>query len=136
MRFRDEDDDDAWDDDSEADADLRDDDPTVPCPFCRRDIASEKPGLVPAPDDVIHLKIELTLAAAATFLAARPFVDAQWDSRATLISDVPEWREWQPSTVKKSRCSQIAFPQGEALDVLIDEDHPDKTIVYLVWFET
>jgi hypothetical protein len=48
MRFRDdrdEDDDDAWDDDSEADADLRDDDddPTVPCPFCRRDILEDTP---------------------------------------------------------------------------------------------
>lgn len=98
--------------------------------------ASEKPGLVPAPDDVIHLKIELPPAAAATFLAARPFVDAKWDSRARLISDVPEWREWQPSAVKKSRSSQIALPKGEALNVLVDEDRPEKTIVYLVWFET
>ena len=47
MRFRDDrdEDDDAWDDDSEADADLRDDDddPTVPCPFCRRDILEDTP---------------------------------------------------------------------------------------------
>jgi hypothetical protein len=38
--------------------------------------------------------------------------------------------------VKKSRSSQIALPKGEALNVLVDEDRPDKTIVYLVWFET
>jgi hypothetical protein len=38
--------------------------------------------------------------------------------------------------VKKFRSSQIAFPKGEALEVLVDEDDPDTTIVYLLWFET
>ena len=98
--------------------------------------ASEQPGLVPGPDDTVHLKIELPSAVAAKFLAARPFSEATWNAGAKLIADVPDWREWQPSTVKTSRSSQIALPKGEALNVLVDEDHPDKTIVYLVWFET
>lgn len=46
MPSRDDDLDDDWDDDSEADADLRDEDddgPTVPCPFCRREILEDTP---------------------------------------------------------------------------------------------
>lgn len=46
MPSRDDDLDDDWDDDSEFDADLRDDDddePTVPCPFCRREILADTP---------------------------------------------------------------------------------------------
>jgi hypothetical protein len=98
--------------------------------------ASEEPALVPGPDDTVHLKIELPSAVAAKLLAAHPFNDARWDASAKLIADVPDWREWKPSTVKKSRSSQIALPRGEALNVLVDEDDPDKAIVYLVWFET
>lgn len=98
--------------------------------------ASEKPGLVPGPDDTVHLKIELPSAVAAKFLAAHPFSEATWNAGTKRITDVPDWREWQPSTVKTSRSSQIALPKGEALNVLVDEDRPDKTIVYLVWFET
>lgn len=98
--------------------------------------ASEEPGLVPGPDDAVHLKIELPAALAAEFLSVGPFSDARWDATATSITDVPGWRAWKPSAVKKFRSSQIAFPMGEALEVLVDEDDPDTTIVYLLWFET
>lgn len=49
MRYHDDDqDDDDLDDDSKFDADLRDEDddadePTVPCPFCRREILEDTP---------------------------------------------------------------------------------------------
>lgn len=48
MPYRDHDDqdDDEWDDGSELDADLRDegdDEPTVPCPYCRREILEDTP---------------------------------------------------------------------------------------------
>lgn len=48
MPYRDDDDqdDDGWDDDSEFDGDLRDEDgvePTVPCPFCDREILEDTP---------------------------------------------------------------------------------------------
>ena len=98
--------------------------------------ASEELSLLPGPDDTVHLKIELPSAIAAKFLSDRPFSEAKWDMNAKLVHDVADWRDWQPSKVKKSRSSQIALPKGEALNVLVDEDHPEKTIVYLVWFET
>lgn len=98
--------------------------------------ASEEPALVPGPDDTVHLKIELSSALAARFLTAGPFSDATWDASAKLITDVPGWSEWKPSTVKRPRSSQIALPKGEALNALVDEDDPEKTIVYLVWFQT
>ena len=39
---RDEDDDD-WDDEADDDGDDTDEEPTVPCPYCRRDILEDSP---------------------------------------------------------------------------------------------
>ena len=97
--------------------------------------ASDGPALFRL-DDSIHLKIALSSASAARFLAARPFSDARWDAGTRWVHDEPNWPDWRPSRVQPFRSAQIALPKGEFLDVLVDEDGLEPVIVYLVWFET
>lgn len=96
--------------------------------------ASEDGGL-PAPDDAVHLKIELPASALASFLAQAPLSSAKWTTTHSLIADVPQWPQWQPSKVQKFRFEQFDLPNGQSLNVLIDDDN-DTKVVYLFWFET
>jgi hypothetical protein len=96
---------------------------------------SDARSFLPAPDDAVHLKIELPAQALARFLNQSPLSSAKWTSSHPL-TDVPQWPAWQPSKIKKYRCEQFHFPNGQALNVLIDDDRDDPTTVYLVWFET
>lgn len=41
--YRDPDDDEPWGEDGSDDGDASDDEPTVPCPYCRRDIVEDSP---------------------------------------------------------------------------------------------
>lgn len=98
--------------------------------------ALEGPSLMFGPDDAIQLKIELPAAAAAAFLAARPLSEARWDTAVSQVHDVPDWPDWRPSRVRMFRSTQIALPEGEFLNVLVDEDDPEQVTVYLEWFQT
>lgn len=98
--------------------------------------ASDEPSRLPGPDDAVHLKIELPVAAAAKFLSMRPFADADWSTKSSTVHDVPNWKEWSPTSAKTFRSSQIALPKGQALNILVDEDGLNKITMYLVWFET
>lgn len=97
--------------------------------------ASEGGGL-PGPDDAVHLKIELPASALASFLAQAPLSSAKWTSSHPLIADMPKWPQWQPSKIQKFRFEQFQLPKGQALNILIDDDHEDPKVIYLVWFET
>lgn len=96
----------------------------------------EKQSLMPAPDDCVHLKIELPFDAATKMLSEAPFASAKWDALIPVESDAPDWKEWKPSSIKKYRSSQIELPNGRFLKVVVDEDRKEQTIVYLCWFET
>jgi hypothetical protein len=50
--------------------------------------------------------------------------------------DIPEWPQWQPSTIHKFRFEQFQLPKGQALNVLIDDDKQDPKVVSVFWFET
>jgi hypothetical protein len=52
------------------------------------------------------------------------------------VQDVPDWPDWRPSRAQTFRSTQIALPEGEFLNVLVDEDDPEQVIVYLEWFQT
>ncbi|MFO0916504.1 MAG: hypothetical protein U0795_26340 [Pirellulales bacterium] len=88
-------------------------------------------SLLPGPDHAVHLQVELLSAVAADFLATNLFSKAGWDANSQLAHDVPYWSGWKPLKVKKYISSQIDLPNGQVLNVLIDVDRPDKTIVYL-----
>jgi hypothetical protein len=96
---------------------------------------SEQGGL-PGPDDAVHLKIELPSSALAAFLDQPPFVSAKWSSSDSRVTDVAKWPEWRPSQVKQFRSEQFKLPNGEAIQVLIDDDQEETKVVYLFWFET
>ena len=99
--------------------------------------ASEDGGFgLPAPDDSVHLKIELPASAMASFLAQAPLSSPKWTSSHSLITDMPKWPQWQPSKIQKFRSEQFQLPKGQGLDVLIDDDKDDPKVVYLFWFET
>ena len=98
--------------------------------------ALEGPNLMFGPDDAIHLKIELPSGAAATFLAGHPLSEARWDAAVSQVQDVPDWPDWRPSRAQTFRSTQIALPEGEFLNVLVDEDDPEQVTVYLEWFQT
>jgi hypothetical protein len=62
-----------------------------------------------------HQLISMLFAVTAVFLLvtcvstltvggeqASPVSEAEWDASAKLFKDVPDWREWKPSPVKKS----------------------------------
>jgi hypothetical protein len=93
-------------------------------------------GGLPAPDDAVHLKIELPASSLATLLSQSPLLSAKWTSSRPLITDVPKWTEWKPSKIKNFRCEQFQLPNGQALNMLIDDDRDDTKVVYFFWFET
>lgn len=97
--------------------------------------ASEDRGL-PGPDDAVHLKIELPASAIANFLAQSPLSSAKWTSSHPLITDMPKCPQWQTSNIQKFRFEQFHLPQGQSLNVLIDDDREDPKVIYLFWFET
>ena len=98
--------------------------------------ASDEPSRLPAPDDAVHLKIELPTSALANFLNQTPLAKANWSSVGHSMTGIKIWAEWQPSTVKTFRYEQFQLPKGQALNVMIDDDREEKKIVYLFWFET
>ena len=98
--------------------------------------ASDEPGLLPAPDDSVHLKVELPSAVAMKMLSEAPFASAKWQATVREVRDVPDWKVWKPSDVKKFRSAQIPLPNAQYLNVLVDEDREERTILYLMWFET
>jgi hypothetical protein len=98
--------------------------------------ASEQGGFLPAPDDAVHLKVEIPAGAMGQFLAQAPFSSASWTSSRSWITDMPNWSDWQPSTIQNFRSEQFDLPNGEALNVLIDDESQDPKIVYLFWFQT
>jgi len=98
--------------------------------------ASDKQGFLPAPDDAVHLKIELPAPALAALLTQAPLSSANWTDTRPLITDIPDWPEWRPSKIKKFRFEQFELPKGQALNMLIDDDRDDTKVVYLFWFET
>jgi len=96
---------------------------------------SEDGGL-PAPDDAVHLKIELPASSLAKLLAQAPLSSAKWTSTHPLLPDVPRWPQWQPSRIQKFRFGQFQLPKGQSLNVLIDDDREEPKVFYLFWFET
>ena len=98
--------------------------------------ASDEPGLLPAPDDCVHLKVELPSAVVMKMLSEAPFASAKWQATVREVRDVPDWKVWKPSAVKKFRSAQIPLPNAQCLNVLVDEDREERTILYLMWFET
>ena len=98
--------------------------------------ASDARGLIPSPDDAVHLKIELPAAALAGFLDQPPLSSADWTSNIHPIADLPKWPGWRPSGISKFRFDQFQLPKGQCLDVLIDDDREDTKVLYVIWFET
>jgi hypothetical protein len=98
--------------------------------------ASEEPGLLPTPDDAIHLKIELPRPMVAKFLEQSPLSTAHWQTAQRWVNDLSAWPEWKPGRVDKFRSARIELPLGKFLIVLIDEDRDGTAVVYLMWFET
>ena len=88
------------------------------------------------PDDAVSLKIELPAGALSVLLDQTPLPSAKWTNSHSLITDVPNWPEWQPSKIKKFRFEQFQLPKGQFLNVLIDDDQDDRKVVYLYWLET
>lgn len=91
---------------------------------------------MPGPDDAVHLKVEIPASEIASFLAQAPLSSANWKNSHPLIKDIPEWPQWQPSKIRRFRFEQFQLPNGQALNVLIDDDQEDPKRVYLLWFET
>ncbi|MFT3786764.1 MAG: hypothetical protein QM770_11455 [Tepidisphaeraceae bacterium] len=98
--------------------------------------AKEDRDLLPAPDDSLHVKIELRGPALTTFLSQPPLNEATWKSTAVLLGDTGRWKEWKPSGVQKFRSDKFEWPKSKFLHVLIDDDREDTKVVYLFWFET
>ena len=69
-------------------------------------------------------------------LSEAPFASAKWQATVRDLRDVPDWKVWKPSAVKKFRSAQIPLPNAQCLNVLVDEDREERTILYLMWFET
>lgn len=97
---------------------------------------SDHPGLLPAPDDMMYLKIELPASALPKLLAQAPLSSGEWSSTRPEIYDMPNRPEWRPSQIKKYRSRQFRLPDAEGLNALIDEDQEATKVVYLMWFET
>jgi hypothetical protein len=98
--------------------------------------ASDEESFLPAPDDFVHLKIELPAAVATKLLAEKPFAAAEWDTSLRAVNDSSQWHDWKPEAVKKFRSAQIELPHAQALNVLVDEDDKERTIIFLQWFDT
>lgn len=98
--------------------------------------ASESGSRLPAPDDSVHLMIELTPSDLNMFLAQQPFSEASWSTTNRWVSDDSQWAERKPSSVQNYRSEQFQLSNGSALNVLIDDDREDTKVVYLFWIET
>lgn len=97
--------------------------------------ASDKPSLLPLPDDVVHLKVALPSVVAEKLLTEPPFASAKWETTVRHVRDSPNWKAWRPSRVKKFRSAEIQLPTLHWLRVSVDEDRKEQTIVYLEYRE-
>ena len=95
----------------------------------------DQPSRLPSPDDCIYLKIELPSSVAAGMLRKKTFAQANWSRTIRDVDDRPGLTEWQPSNVNRFKSAQIDLAESSALNVLVDEGHGKKTLVYLEWFE-
>lgn len=102
-----------------------------------KDPANTRWDLIPAPDDSLWLKAEMTQADMGTFLASPPLAGAAWDTstRPDLFTP-PNMAGWTPEGLTPFKTCEVKTPKNAGhLRVLVDAGTGTPTTVYLVWFQ-
>ena len=88
-----------------------------------------------AKDGQIHMRLEMPAGDLADFLK-KSGLDGELNNTNRPGSATSYLGDFLPAHPKTFREGQKSLSDGECLNVLVDEDSPTTTIVYLQWFGT
>ncbi len=88
------------------------------------------------PDDQIFLKIEIDRKDLDSLIKHSPFagLELRSDRRFLLKERTLSW--WDPDSVRSYKSAEARLPDAKYLNILLDLDRDESTIVYLQWSET
>ena len=100
-----------------------------------KDPANRRFEIIPSPDDVIWLKIEIDRKDVEAFLATSPFAGkALTQTDRGMMGALPGQSWWDADRPGHFLTGEAEHPQARCLRILIDMDGGERAVVYLMWF--
>jgi len=100
-----------------------------------KDPANRRFEIIPSPDDVIWLKIEIDRKDVQAFLATSPFAGKTLTptDRGIMMGILPGQPWWDADRPGHFLTGSAESPQARYLNILIDMDGGERAVVYLMW---
>jgi hypothetical protein len=105
--------------------------------FHAKDPANRRFEMIPAPDDMIRLKIEMDRKDVEAFLATSPFAGKAFTpTKRGMMGTLPGQSWWDADRPGNFQSGTAEPAPARHLSILIDMDGGEKAVIYLTWFTT